>query len=102
MIVIVDGVSDDTTARELAIKRLRQKQAFKGMLVTYVVINAFLWALWAMSGDREGVPWPLWVTVGWGIGVLFSAWSTYGQKPITEEAVQQEMNRTRGMIDPKD
>lgn len=93
-------MSDDTTARDLAIKRLHQKRSFQGMLVAYVVINAFLWALWAITeSDKSGVPWPLWVTLGWGVGVALSAWGIYGQKPITEDAVQREMDRQRGVID---
>jgi hypothetical protein len=94
-------VSDDSTTRELAIKRLHQKRGFQGMLVSYVVINAFLWILWAITdSNKSGIPWPLWVTLGWGIGVVMSAWSIYGQKPITEDAVQREMEKQRGVIDP--
>jgi hypothetical protein len=89
----------DTNSRDLAINRLRHKQAFKGMLVAYVAINAFLWIIWAVSDDRSGFPWPAWVTLGWGLGIVISAWSTFGEKPITEDAIQREMGRTAGAAD---
>lgn len=93
-------MSDSTTERDLAIKRLHQKQGFRSMLMAYVVINAFLWILWAVTdSDKSGIPWPLWVTLGWGVGVALTAWSVYGQKPITEDQVQREMERNRGAID---
>jgi hypothetical protein len=92
-------MSTDTNSRDLASKRLRQKQAFKGMLVAYAAVNVFLWIIWAVSDDRSGFPWPAWVTLGWGIGIAISAWSTFGEKPLTEEAIQREMDRTTGTVD---
>lgn len=92
-------MTDDTTSRELAIKRLRQKQAFKGMLVAYVAVNVFLWIIWAVGDDRAGFPWPAWVTLGWGIGIAISAWSTFGEKPLTESAIQREMDRAAPTAD---
>ena len=93
-------MSDESTARELAIKRLHQKRSFQAMVAGYVVVNVFLWILWAITEpDKSGVPWPLWVTLGWGVALALSAWSVYGQKPITEDAVQREMEKQRGVID---
>jgi fatty acid desaturase len=95
-------MSDDTPARDLAIRRLHQKRGFQSMLVAYAVINVFLWVLWAItSTDKSGAPWPLWVTLGWGAGIALSAWSTFGQRPITEEEVQREMQRSGGTVDSK-
>jgi hypothetical protein len=93
-------MSDETPARDLAIRRLHQKRGFQTMLFAYVAINVFLWILWAVTAtDKSGVPWPLWVTLGWGVGIALSAWGTFGQRPITEEEVQREMERTRGTVD---
>jgi hypothetical protein len=92
-------MTDDSTARDLAIKRLHQKQAFRAMLVSYVVINVFLWLIWAITDDKTGTPWPIWVTLGWGIGVAFSAWNIYGQHQITEDDVQREIQRSKGAVD---
>ena len=93
----------DNTARELAIERLHQKRGFQSMLVVYLVINVFLWTLWAVTeSNKSGIPWPLWVTLGWGVGIAFSAWNVYGQKPITEDEVQREMQRSGDVVDPSD
>jgi 2TM domain len=61
---------------------IAQKRAsFKTHAVTYIIVNAFLWAIWFMSGNRHeisfsnigwgNVPWPLWSTLGWGVGLAF-------------------------------
>ena len=91
--------SNDDNARDLAISRLRQKKGFQAQIVSYVVLNVFLWGIWFFTkGDSGAGYWPAWVTVGWGIGIAFSAWHVYGEKPITEADVQREMERTRGSI----
>ena len=51
-----------------------RRASFKRHLATYIVINAFLWLLWAFTGSRDHddyLPWPVWSTAGWGIGLLF-------------------------------
>jgi hypothetical protein len=67
---------------------IAQKRAsFKRHLVSYVIVNAFLWAMWYFSGERHSIvnldfrayhfPWPLWTTLGWGIGLAFHFASAY-------------------------
>jgi uncharacterized membrane protein YecN with MAPEG domain len=77
--------------REAAIKRLRAKREFGTNLVSYVVINALLVLIWAVSG--AGYFWPIWVIGGWGVGLLLHAWTVFGQKPITEDDIRREMDR---------
>ncbi len=61
---------------------IAQKRAsFKSHAVTYLIVNAFLWAVWYFSSSHRGFditeirwgyfPWPLWSTLGWGIGLAF-------------------------------
>ena len=61
---------------------IAQKRAgFKRHALTYIIVNAFLWAIWFLSVNRHHVdfdnygwnhfPWPLWSTIGWGIGLAF-------------------------------
>ena len=62
--------------------RIAQKRAkFKKHLFTYVVINAFFWLLWLMSGSHGhhygGIPWPVWPMFGWGIGLAFNYFDAY-------------------------
>jgi hypothetical protein len=60
---------------------IAQKRAsFKSHLLTYVVINAFLWILWYFTGGERphnGWPWPVWPMLGWGIGLFFHYASAY-------------------------
>lgn len=60
---------------------IAQKRAsFKTNLITYLVVNAFLWILWYISDGREynnGLPWPIWPTLGWGVGIVFHYFGAY-------------------------
>jgi len=44
---------------------------------TYVVINAFLIAIWALAGG--GYFWPAWVILGWGVAVVLQAMATFAR-----------------------
>ncbi|HZC70381.1 MAG TPA: 2TM domain-containing protein [Jatrophihabitans sp.] len=79
--------------RESARRRLERKRKFYGDLVAYVVINAFLIVVWAVSGD--GYFWPGWVAGGWGVLLLLDAWSLYYRRPITEADVDRELQQRR-------
>lgn len=58
----------------------QRRASFKYHLGTYIVVNAFLWAIWFFadgkySGNRY--PWPIWPMFGWGIGLLFHYLGAY-------------------------
>lgn len=80
-------------AREEALQRIKKRRDLSAHFVSYVVINAALWAVWAVTG--AGYPWPAWVTGGWAIGLLLNAWEVYGRRPITETDIWREMDRQR-------
>jgi len=84
--------------RELALKRLKKRQDFRAHAVVFVVVNAFLWALWAVLSLTNGwtFPWPIFPTLGWGIGLALNAWDVYGRKDITAADVEREMEKLRG------
>jgi hypothetical protein len=73
----------DPVLWEIAHKRA----GFKKHLVTYLIMNAFFWAVWFFSSrqhiedlDVEGLgnfPWPVWPMLGWGIGLAFHYASAY-------------------------
>jgi 2TM domain len=86
-----DQIEATGTDRERALARLHKKRDFQGHLVAYVVINAALWAIWAVTG--AGYPWPAWVTGGWAIGLLLNAWDVYLRTPISEDEVRREIER---------
>ena len=77
--------------RREAVERLKQKRDFRTHLSVYVVVNALLVAIWALSG--AGYFWPVWPILGWGVGMAFHWWDTYMQKPITEQQIEREMGR---------
>jgi 2TM domain len=79
------------TEREEALLRLKKRRDFQGHLITYVVVNVALWAVWAATG--AGYAWPAWITGGWGIGLILNAWDVFFRSPISEADVQHEINR---------
>lgn len=78
-------------AREAALKRLKDKQDFKSHVAIYLIVNALLVVIWAVSG--QGYFWPIWPILGWGIGLALNAWTAYFQKPISEDDIRREMER---------
>lgn len=82
------GVS---AARREAVRRLEKKRAWSASFAAYVVVNAFLIGIWAVTG--RGYFWPGWVLGGWGIGEVLSFWDAFVRRPITEEEIEAEMHR---------
>jgi hypothetical protein len=90
----------DEELRELAVQSLKRKRGFMKHLRSYIVVNAFLWALyvWAGISSHEWAPWPLIVMGGWGIGLGLNAWAVYGRGsgPITEDEIQRQIQKQKG------
>jgi hypothetical protein len=90
----MEGTPDrEQELRKLAVSRLRKKRDFGTHIVVYVIVNAMLVGIWAVTG--AGFFWPIFPILGWGIGVAANAWDVYGRKPITEDEVQRETERLR-------
>jgi hypothetical protein len=82
-----------TSDYEAARVRLLKKRKFRGDVVAYFVINAFLVGIWAVSGF--GYFWPGWVLAGWGVLLALDAWDAYAARDVTDEDIQREVrNRT--------
>jgi hypothetical protein len=90
------GASREEGLRSQAVERLRKKRDFKAHVLIYLLVNAFLVVIWAVSRDGDEFFWPIFVIVGWGIGVVANAWDVYGRKPITEDEIRRETDRLRG------
>jgi 2TM domain len=88
------GAQTDDQLRDEAIHRLKKKRDFKMHLLMYVLINALLVGIWALSGGDFF--WPIFVIGGWGIGLVANAWDVYGRKPISEDEIRRETERLRG------
>jgi 2TM domain len=80
--------------RQTAKKRIQAKRQFWEHLVAFVVVNAGLIGIWAVTGG--GYFWPGWVLFGWGIGLVMHAWVTFVERPVSESDIQREMERMRG------
>ncbi len=77
--------------REAARVRVNARRDFSSHVVAYVVINATLVVIWALSGF--GYFWPGWVIGPWGAGLLLHAWDVFLRRPVTEEDVDRELQR---------
>ncbi len=75
--------------------RVRKRRDLGAHLVAYVVVNAMLIGIWALT-DPGGYFWPAWVLLGWGVGLVLNIWDVYFRRPVTEHDVAREMERLRG------
>jgi hypothetical protein len=87
----------DDDVRVQARKQVQKRRDFSAHLVAYVVVNAALIGVWAISGG--GYFWPAWVLLGWGIGLVLNAWDVFLRRPITEADVDREIQRSRSRGD---
>lgn len=85
-------MTTDTTPRETAVRRLKARREFRNHVAIYLIVNALLVVIWAATG--AGYFWPIWPMAGWGIGVAFNAWAVYFERPITEDEIRREMERS--------
>jgi hypothetical protein len=81
-----------TSDYERARARLMKRRKFKGDAAAYVLINALLVGIWAMTGF--GYFWPGWVLAGWGVLLLLDGWDSFYRHDVTEEDIQRELRRT--------
>jgi hypothetical protein len=88
------GTPTEDELRKEAINSLKRKRAFKQTALTYVLVNALLIVIWAVSG--AGFFWPAFVIGGWGIGLALQGWDAYHRRRrIAEDEVAQEIQRLR-------
>jgi hypothetical protein len=87
------GSPREEQLRAAALTRLRKKSDFSAHVLAYVLVNAFLVGIWAVTG--HGFFWPIFPILGWGIGVAFNAWDIYRRQDYSEEQIRREMDRLR-------
>jgi 2TM domain-containing protein len=87
-------VSDtrEQTARDRAVAQLKKRRDFRGHLLIYVLFNAFIVVIWAIT-SRPGFFWPVFPIGIWGIGVVMNAWDVYWRPRFTEEDIRREIER---------
>ena len=84
-------MDDHEERRAAAIARITDKRDFRNHALVYCAVNTLLVVIWAASG--AGYFWPIWPIAGWGIALALHAWRTFGQKPISEADINEEMHR---------
>jgi hypothetical protein len=87
-----DVSTRESDLRERAIKRLKKRRDFHGHVLVYLLVNAFLVVIWAVTSP-DGFFWPIFPLVGWGIAVVMNAWDVYFAEEIGEEDIDREMQR---------
>jgi len=80
----------DDQLRAEALEQLRKRSEFWAHLAAYLLVNAFLVAIWFAVG--AGFFWPLFPLFGWGIGLFFHAWDVF-RRPPSEERIRREIER---------
>jgi hypothetical protein len=81
----------DDEQRKQAIERLQAKQSLQKSAVSFAGVAILLVVIWLAAG--QGFFWPIFPIAGLGIALAMQAFGIWGQKPISEEAIQREMGR---------
>jgi hypothetical protein len=89
---MTETASEERSIRDRAVKRLKKKRDFFAHLLVYVLVNAFIIVIWAVTSDG-GFFWPIFPMVGWGIGVVMNAWDVWRGDEFTEAEIKQEISR---------
>jgi 2TM domain len=77
--------------RERVRRRIQARRDFGAHLVSYLVVNGFLVAIWALTGG--GYFWPAWVMGAWGAGLVMHAWDVFLRRPVSEADIDAELRR---------
>jgi hypothetical protein len=85
-------ILQDEQLREVAKARLIKRREFIAHLFAYVLVNAFVIAIWVITGS--GFFWPVFPILGWGIGLFFHGWETFSA-PLSEARIDREVARLR-------
>jgi hypothetical protein len=94
------ALAPDATRDQRLWQIAKARTKFQSHLVTYLVINAGLWLLWAFTTrsfefrHHDYLPWPIWSTVFWGVGVVTQGLAAYGSLNGGERT-QREYERLR-------
>ena len=84
---------EESELREQAKKRLEDKRGFWNFAVTCVLVSCLLVVIWAVADG--GYFWPIYPIAGLGVALALQGWKAFGQRPITESDIQEEIQRQR-------
>ena len=91
---------DEKELEKRAREQVEAQKGFYSHLVTYVLVNAGLFAINLASKGQGGGWWFYWPLLGWGIGVAAHAFSVFGVVALftrdwEERQVKKRMDRER-------
>ena len=79
----------------LAIRRADMRLAFRSHLMSYVVVNAGLTAIYVATSFGHYF-WPIWPMLGWGIGLGAHAAAVYMDgEGIRDRMIAEELEKLR-------
>lgn len=84
-------MDDRGSVRDVAIKRLKARRDFQMHLGSYLIVNAMLVVIWALSGQASF--WPIWLIVFWGVAVALHGWNAYFGQPLSEGEIRREIGK---------
>jgi fatty acid desaturase len=84
----------DEDVRNQAVKRIKKKREFARHLVIFVLVNAGLWAIWAVNGAETDDMWPAIVTGIWAVFLVLDLFKIF-ERPITDQQIQDEVARLK-------
>lgn len=73
-----------------------QRAKFRRGIISYVVVNLFLWCIWYFTKEQAPssyIPWPAWVSLGWGFGLIMKYFSVYHF--TNEDQIQKEYDKLK-------
>jgi len=79
--------------RAWARAHIARRRKLRADLVGYVLINAFLVVVWALTGT--GYFWPAWVLAGWGLALALDFWNYTQHRSITDADIDRELQSRR-------
>ncbi len=85
-------------------KQAKARVGFTMHLRTYLIVNAGLWLIWALSSlaigssghYRSVFPWPLFAMAGWGIGLVshyFAVYHSKNERSMIEKEYHELVNQ---------
>jgi hypothetical protein len=80
--------------RHQAVERIKARRAFWRQTATFIAIEAVLIAIWAIGDERHF--WPVWPALFFVLATAGNAWRIFGERPISDEQIQRELERQRG------
>jgi hypothetical protein len=94
------------SSKDQRLWRMAQKRAnFKKTLFSFLVISAFLWAIWWITAGRHDfdfqnshIPWPVWPMLGLAIALAFQYFSAYnGSRTDMAEEEYEKLRREQNL-----